>query len=219
MLSYFKSRNLGLIIASIALTALLLFRVYHTKSSYLLFLIWNLFLAFIPLFISQFMLIKKAWKWKRCLLIPSLFAWLLFFPNAPYIITDLIHLKKTILMPVWYDAGLIFGFAFIGLIAGFQSLDQIRNIVFKRGRTLLSYIITYSVLFLTAFGIYLGRFPRFNSWDIISNPGNLFLEIGDRIIHPFDHPQTIGVTIMYGIILSVIYAIIYEFGNGNKQEG
>ncbi|MBP6739169.1 MAG: DUF1361 domain-containing protein [Leptospiraceae bacterium] len=131
--------------------------------------------------------------------------WLLFFPNAPYILTDLFHLRLKSSMPKWFDLILILSFAWTGLVFGFLSLWDIEKILTKSLNQIWISIISISLLFIGSFGIYLGRYLRWNSWDIIGEPFNLLYDITDRLINPFDHPRTWGVTIFMGIFLNMIY--------------
>lgn len=178
------------------------FRLYHTGSPFLLFLNWNLFLAFIPWALSSMLVLKG--NNNKLALIMVICAWLLFFPNAPYILTDLFHLRHTRSAPVWYDLVLILSFAWTGLAFGFISLmdieQQLQPLLGKR-----VIAVAMLCLFLAAFGIYLGRFLRWNSWDIVSNPGSLLADITHRFTHPFAHGRTWGVTLLMGALLNFMY--------------
>jgi uncharacterized membrane protein len=132
---------------------------------------------------------------------------LLFFPNALYIITDLIHLQETNGAPVWFDAILLFTSSFIGLLMAFGSLYNAENYlatVFSRRK--LSFVMP-AIIFISSFGVYLGRFQRWNSWDIMSSPMALAEDIIECFIFPQDHIRSWGIT----IILSILFYLIYSF--------
>lgn len=174
-----------------------------TDTKVFLFLNWNLFLAFIPWLISSLMLIYNLNK--KLPLVLLIVSWILFFPNSPYILTDLFHLRLNGSAPIWFDLVLILSFAWTGLMYGFISLMDIE-------KQLSTYLtpnwvnsIIISFLFLASLGIYLGRYLRWNSWDIISNPFGLAGDIIDRFINPFNHPRTWGMTLLMGILLNIIY--------------
>jgi len=131
--------------------------------------------------------------------------WLLFFPNAPYILTDLFHLRLKSSMPIWFDLLLILSFAWTGLMFGFTSLWNIENLLRNNLKPIYINLISSLLLFIGSFGIYVGRYLRWNSWDIINQPFDLFYDIGDRIINPFDHPRTWGMTLFMGGFLNLIY--------------
>jgi len=144
-------------------------RLYITKSPLFLFLVWNIILATVPLFCAL-VLIRKE-RWQNPLLFAFIFlVWLVFFPNAPYIVTDFIHLEGWSQMPLWFDFILIGSFALAGLQMGLYSLVLIHESL-KWYLTLGScqFIITTCCL-LSGYGVYLGRFVRLNSWEVVTNP-------------------------------------------------
>ena len=170
-----------------------------------LFLNWNLFLAVIPwLFTSIAISFPRVYN-NRVFVISLTVLWLLFFPNAPYILTDLFHLRLNSTMPIWFDLVLILSFAWVGLFVGFLSLWDIEKIIVSTFKFKYPKILSTILLFLTSFGIYLGRFLRWNSWDVISQPSQLIFDITTRILHPFHHPTTWGVTLFLGVFLNLAY--------------
>jgi uncharacterized membrane protein len=178
-------------------------RMIYTGSTLYLFLVWNIFLAWIPFMISaQFgKLITKA-KWKQLL---TFCCWLAFFPNALYIVTDLIHLQIETSVPKWFDAVLLFSASLVGLMMAFISLFRVELFLDKTVHKKIRPLSVLLILFLASFGVYLGRFLRWNSWDIVSNPFQLLLSIGHRIISPFDHLQTWTVTGTLTILFYLLY--------------
>ncbi|MEL7376198.1 MAG: DUF1361 domain-containing protein [Bacteroidota bacterium] len=194
-----------LLALGIACFSLSLVRVYYTESRTYLFLNWNLFLAFIPWALSSWLTIRPKLAKSWLALLPVLGAWLLFFPNAPYILTDLYHLKPRFGAPVWYDLILILSFAWTGLMFGFLSLIDLEEILARKLPKWGVILSTVALLFLSAFGIYLGRYLRWNSWDILTQPFGLFADIGDRFVNPREHPRTWGVTIFMGFFLNMLY--------------
>ena len=182
-----------------------IFRFIYTDTKVFLFLNWNLFLAFVPWAVTSITILRPSIQRYKITIIILLAVWLLFFPNAPYILTDLFHLRLKSSMPKWFDLILILSFAWTGLVFGFLSLWDIEGILAKSLSQIWISLISVSLLFIGSFGIYLGRYLRWNSWDIIGEPFNLLYDIADRLINPFDHPRTWGVTIFMGIFLNMIY--------------
>ena len=182
-----------------------LFRAFYSGTNVFLFLNWNLFLAFIPWLFSSFIVIHPKLQSKKLAVFIVLATWLLFFPNAPYILTDLFHLRLQLSMPVWFDLVLIMSFAWTGLLFGFMSLADIESFLRKFASPKITAAIVSLLLFLGSFGIYLGRYLRWNSWDIISEPLNLLYDIGDRFLDPLAHPRTWGVTLFMGLLLNLMY--------------
>lgn len=180
-------------------------RFWYTGTKTLLFLNWNLFLAAIPWALSTLLIIKPRYIENKPIMFFTLFIWLLFFPNAPYILTDLFHIRQRLYVPMWFDLILILSFGWTGLMYGFFSLWHIEKMFQKYIDTKLIPVISSFLFFVTGFGIYLGRVLRWNSWDIISDPITLFYDIIIRFIHPLNYPNTWGMTILMGIFLNVVY--------------
>lgn len=166
-------------------------------------LVWNLFLAWIPLFFALFA--RRFYKNDLAFLSYfSLGFWLLFFPNAPYIITDLVHLNHLPTHLWWYDSLGIFTAALTGLAIGIYSLSVVHTLFEKLiGRSLAWGMVLVSI-FLSGFGIYLGRFSRFNSWDLFTNP--MFLIRNSY--HEAFNPLAIKLTVVFSLVLTVLYVSI-----------
>ena len=204
----FSSSRLNFTISIFLLGAfsfvLYLCRVIYTGSFEFLFLNWNLFLASVPFVISSIIILNDLQRNKKLLALLIL-CWTLFFPNSPYILTDLFHLNMSTKAPVWYDLILILSYAWTALICGAVSLMDIEKVLstfLGKGKTTF-FIIFY--LFLSGFGIYIGRYLRWNSWSILDDPSGLFSDIVRIFIHPFDHPKTWGLTILAGTLLNLLY--------------
>lgn len=199
--------NITVLFAIMCLTCFLLslFRAVYSESNVFLFLNWNLFLAFIPWACSSVMIVYPQLQKRKLAIVLLLCIWLLFFPNAPYILTDLFHLKLQLNMPVWFDLVLIISYAWTGLLLGFMSLIDIEGLLKQYLSSRKIAMLSSLLLFLGSFGIYLGRYLRWNSWDIISEPLRLLYDIGDRVIDPFSHPRTWGVTLAMGLLLNMMY--------------
>ena len=203
---------------SVALSVILVVsRVLMTGRLLFLFLIWNLFLALIPFAISTMLGIAKG-PLRARLLVPVGAAWLLFFPNAPYILTDLFHLERRAGVPFWYDLALILSCAWNGLMLAYASLADMQRLVQRRLGTGAGWAFATVALLLSSFGIYLGRYLRFNSWDVLANPLTLFYDIVNRILHPFSFPGTWGVTLVFGVFLLIGYSTVRLLGKHHEPE-
>jgi uncharacterized membrane protein len=192
-------------VSSFICLGLSLFRVNYTETKQFLFLNWNLFLAFVPWILSSLVILNPKIQQSKLTLFILLGSWILFFPNAPYILTDLFHLSHNSSMPIWFDLVLILSYAWVGLLFGFFSLRDIEELLAKQIKPSLVRLIIISLLFLGSFGIYLGRFLRWNSWNLVNKPSQLLEDISDRFINPFDHPRTWGFTLFMGIFLNLLY--------------
>jgi uncharacterized membrane protein len=190
---------------------LLLIRIIISNKLSYIFLPWNVLLAYIPWAISNKYLTPKAKPQHKFVQLFIFMLWLLFLPNAPYIITDLMHLRERLPIPFYYDIVLVFMSALSGLVFFYLSVAQVE---LWWCHSLPKYHINwfYSLAFgLCSFGIYLGRYGRFNSWNILTRPQLLFNEIADRFLFPFHHPRTWAVTILYSVMLFLFYQMAKNY--------
>jgi len=190
---------------------LFVFRVVFTGSIYYAFLVWNLFLAFLPLLISTFLVQKKNKNWIYYLF-PCIL-WLLLLPNAPYIITDFIHLEETNTIPLWFDLMLILSYAWNGLMFWLISILQFNNIIKNRLRPIHQKTLIQLIIFLCAIGVYLGRYGRWNSWDVFIDPFEIVEKVIYMTLHPKDFPGFYGMTISIYVFLSLLFSFIKRITN------
>ena len=185
-------------------TCLVALRVERTGSRYYIFLLWNLFLAGIPLLASTGLRLANRLRSRSIIQVGLFGFWLLFLPNAPYIMTDLLHLTAKSPAPAWYDLALLLSCSGTGLLLGYLSLVDVHGIVARRFSPAIGWVIAVSSLVLSAFAIYLGRFLRWNSWDVITRPTIVF-DLADGLLHPGSHIRPLAVTLIFGIILALGY--------------
>lgn len=206
------------IMLSIICSILAGFRIYKTNSIVYGFLLWNLFLAWIPYIISIIYLIFHE-KIKLKLLNLFIFlTWLLFFPNSPYILTDIIHLVDIRdRVPIWYDLILILSFACTGLFVGILSLFNIHIALKKYFNNFKSWIIVFITIFLCSFGVYLGRYQRWNSWDFFTQPITLLKGMIIKMFEPNADITSFGVTGLLTLFITMTYLTFYSLHYDNKQ--
>lgn len=183
---------------------LVLIRVQWSGNLLFAFLLWNLFLAWIPFLLSEWILSSGRSR-TGIFFGPVFLAWLLFFPNAPYLLTDLFHLHPRPEIPFWYDLLLIFSFSWNGILLGFISLLNVQNWLQAVFPAIVVRLFSMILLALCSFGIYLGRYPRFNSWDVLTDPGSLFSQVITMIVHPFHYTRMVGVTFFFSLFLMIAY--------------
>ena len=181
-------------------------RVYLSRTLIFLFLFWNLFLAWIPYLCSLWAVYWHQRYPRRwwLLLLPGLVG-IAFFPNAPYIVTDFLHLGERPPVPLWYDVGLLACCAWTGIVLGIYALRLLQEIVRAWVGTILSWIFVLVVIGLSGVGIYVGRFLRWNTWDLLVQPQAVFYDILVRLRHPLGYPKTYGVTLLYAALIFVCY--------------
>ena len=202
-----KKQNNFLILSSLLAIILILVRIKITHSYYMLFLIWNLFLALIPYFISHYIKIDFSLNVNNLKNLICIAIWILFIPNTYYLITDFVHLYHQNNIQFIYDLILLSCFTMTGFYFGMLSIHKIycQFEFFHSKKTAFAFTLFISYLF--AFGIYLGRILRFNSWDIICKPISLF----NTILESVFHLETILFTVALGTFITIINSIYFKF--------
>jgi uncharacterized membrane protein len=169
-------------------------------------LVWNLVLAWVPLALAGFLLVSYSRRRSRVEIAALGLGWLLFLPNAPYVLTDFVHLEQNHRL---YDSLLIASFAFTSLALGFASLLLVQLVVTRAAGALFGWLTAVGSLFAASLGIYLGRVQRVNSWDVVHRPGYLWKLAQIRIDDPLGNPHLIGYVILLGGFLTLAYAGLY----------
>lgn len=186
--------------------SLLIARVGYSGKLMFVFLAWNLFLAFLPYAFSSFLMRRISFIENKFIFIPAVLIWLSLLPNSFYIITDLFHLDYRKPVPLWYDLLLIFSFAWNGLLFGIISLKQMEKMVSVHIRN--TNLFLFPVLLLSGIGIYIGRYMRYNSWDILTNPFSLFRNTVDMFLFPVEYRYAWGMIFGFSIFLILIYVTL-----------
>ena len=190
--------------SSLAMT-LLAARVLWTGERDYLFLVWNLFLAWVPYGGT----LALRWLHERRLssvsLVPFFLVWLGFLPNAPYLVTDFVHLRFSVGAPLWFDAVMVASFAWAGVGLGAASLRGGSRIVRARGGAWAAVAFVPMVALATGFGIYLGRFVRLNTWDVATRPGTVIVQVLSPLVHPLGHSRAWTVTLTFALFFVVVY--------------
>ena len=210
----------ALAFASAVCLALYTFRVLYSGRLTYFFLNWNLFLAWIPLLcaFAAYGFYARRSKLRYVAVAWCAGAWLLFFPNAPYMLTDLLHLQPTGQAPVWFDLVMLLAFALTGLFLGFASLYLMQDLVTRSLGRVAGWLLAVMALGLSGFGIYLGRFLRWNSWDVLFDPRGLAADVWVRLRHPLAHPQTFAFSMLFATFCFSAYLILFAFTRFHQAE-
>jgi uncharacterized membrane protein len=216
---FLRSETDGVLTLSMLFSCLLVAaRIYHTGKLTFVFMPWNLFLAYVPYFISTSLTrvspagspTRLGTRADHLLRITGLIAWLLFIPNSFYILTDLYHLAdnhRNIRVPEWFDLILILSFAWNGLLLGIYSTRQVEKLLAPNASFLGRWVFLYPIMWLNALGVFIGRYLRYNSWDIFTNPLDLLRDIITLIAHPLRHHDAWSMIFCYSILLTLIYSL------------
>jgi uncharacterized membrane protein len=196
---------------SLLAVALLVGRVYVLQTRSFIFLGWNLLLAWVPYLCALWAAAAHARRPREWwpLVLPGAL-WLAFFPNAPYILTDFIHLEHMEgQMPWWYNLGTLASCAGSGLLLALFSLRAMQRLVAAFLGRWAGWLFVGAAAVLCGLGIYVGRVLRWNSWDLLLNPGPLLSDVLDRMLHPSAQTHTLGVTLVFAALMLVCYAAVF----------
>lgn len=188
-------------------------RVAYSDSERYIGLIWNLFLAWIPFILAYF---AHLVSWRRAtlyLIIPAIaFLWLIFFPNAPYMLTDLQDLARQATdAPLWYDVIIVVWSSWTGMMLGVVSLYLMQDIIARTFGRKTGWLFVFVISGLSSFGIYIGRFVRLNSWDILQNPAETAQEILGIVVDP--SMRLAAFTLGYSGFFLFVFLLLYSFSH------
>ena len=188
------------------------------ESDFLWFMIWNLFLAWLPLVFMLWLLrTLRRKRWSSWQGISLSLLWLGFLPNSFYMVTDYMHLRSVPSDEVVYNSVMLTSFILNGLLLGYVSLYLFHRELRKRlpGSTARGMVAT--VLLLCSFAIYLGRELRWNTWDVLLNPAGLLFDISNRFISPMSYPQMFVTTAAFFVLLTTVYYVIWNLIRALRQ--
>jgi uncharacterized membrane protein len=201
----------SLAVLSLFVVAMIVARVVYTGTPEHTAIAWNLVLAWIP-FTLALVVYERARSGPSTPALAGVgLLWLLFLPNAPYLVTDLKHVGGGGGgVPVLYDVLLLSAAAWTGLLLGLTSLFLMHAVARRAVGAVNAWALVVGVLGLSSFGIYLGRVLRWNSWDVFVRPGHLSTTIADGLLHPLSHPRPVALTILFTSFLLVSYLVFYS---------
>ena len=201
--------------ASIISISLAFVRMQYSDTLHYKNLVWNLILAWIPLLFATTAYISAISRKPifYMLILGCSLVWLLFFPNAPYILTDFQHLSLVNdNVPVWFDVILLVWFAWTGLLLGMVSLYLMQKIIDRTFGSLIGWLFVFVSVSLGSLGIYLGRFERWNSWDVFQDPLPILTDFLHTLQHPRSNIRLLGFTLLFALFFLFIYLTLIVFG-------
>lgn len=209
---------LALGVATLGALVLYGWGAYRNRSFYYSYLTWNLFLAWLPLLFALWLvclLRTRLWSAWQPLLASVL--WLLFLPNSFYLISDFIHLNSVPRIDVLFDTVMFSAFIYTGVLTGLASLYLVHLELRKRLRPRMSSALIAFTILVSSFAIYIGRDLRWNSWDVVTNPGGLLFDVSDRLLHFAAYPQMFVTIFSFFILLGSMYVLAYHGAKAIKE--
>ncbi|AWB44119.1 DUF1361 domain-containing protein [Paenibacillus sp. CAA11] len=202
--------------------------VYELESPYgnrpYLFIFWNMFLAWLPavfMVLLDICYIAAKGLLRSILLLGFGAGWLFFYPNAAYLVTDLLHLFARFPynraerfwneIPFWNHLIALLLAALIGLLLGTFTLYSVHQLVRRSYGTVAGWIFAFTVLGLSSFGIYMGRFVRWNTWDIVARPKMILRDLYELLALPGQRHQLVYFCFNLFVLTSILYLVVYLF--------
>lgn len=205
----------GLTAVSLLLYAIEAHRLGGAQYSYL---IWNLFLAWLPLLLAGALLrLLRTHLWSSWLPVIVTLAWVVLLPNSFYMISDYVHIADMQDRDIVYGIVTFTAFIFTAALVGFASLYLVHAELLKRVRQRSASLIVAVILLACSFAIYLGRDLRWNSWDVLVNPAGILFDVSDRMLHPLGHPGTFSTTLSFFVLLGSLYIVGWQLGEATRQ--
>ncbi|HEX7632958.1 MAG TPA: DUF1361 domain-containing protein [Candidatus Saccharimonadales bacterium] len=201
----------ALLLSTLVSVGLFAYGAWRNSSTEFSYLVWNLFLAWLPLIFAVWLMqLLKTKRWSSWPAMGVSVLWLVFLPNSFYMISDFIHLLDVRRVDVLYDAVMFTSFIYTGVVLGFSSLFLIHLQLRLRLSRRMAAAWIGCTLFISSAAIYVGRDLRWNSWDILTNPGGLLFDISDRVLHPATYPQMTVTVVTFFVLLSSMYGLLWR---------
>lgn len=183
------------------------------------YLVWNLFLAWIPLGLSLWLRkLLRSNLWSSWLALVATVLWLGFLPNSFYMISDFIHIQEVSRVDLLYDVVMFSSFIFNSVLLGFISLYMVHQELIGRLARRTSHLVVGGIFLACSFAIYLGRDLRWNTWDILVNPAGILIDVSDRFLHPFTYSQAYTTTLTFFLLLTSLYVVGWQLARAMRYQ-
>jgi uncharacterized membrane protein len=203
-----------LVSLSALVVGLVAFRIVYTQSPDHVALVWNLILAWVPLGLAL-LVYDRAERRRPVGVVVAASMWLLFFPNAPYIVTDFVHLRGSEGRAYWFDLVLIATVATTGLLLGFVSLFLVHVVVRRAAGAVVGWAFVTAALMLSSLGVYLGRVWRWNSWDVLLRPWSVLARLASAVASP--EPRPVAFMLAFTLFLGATYCAFYALARAGRR--
>jgi uncharacterized membrane protein len=168
------------------------------------FFVWNLGLAWVPVFCAAAFGVVRHRIW----LVPIGLLWLAFLPNAPYLMTDLVHLRHDV--ELWRHVMQYGVAAWTGVILGVVSVHLVCRRIEREFGPVIGWIAVVGSVGLCAIGVVIGRFQRWNSWDLLTQPGAVAATTFDWVRSPLAYVQPTGLALAVGALFGLAYLTLWS---------
>lgn len=209
-----------LVAATLISVALVVIRMAFNNDWGYTFVFWNLMLAWIPYAAAWAASLAERRRITFWVFMPfCALVWLAFFPNAQYLLTDFVHLTTEYrVTPLWYDVVLLLWAAWTGLLLGIVSLKMMQGVVARTFNPATGWVFAVGATALSSVGVFLGRFLRWNSWDLLQDPKLIAKDVYGIVRHPLANLPTYVFLVLFTLLFLFIYVTIYLLGRKEPGE-
>jgi len=213
-------RRLAAALAVSSLTSVGLFAAgaWSNHSVAFAYLVWNLFLAWLPLLFAVWLsrtLRTHLWSSWPALALTA--AWVGFLPNSFYMISDFIHIQEVQRVDLLYDVVMFASFIFNGVLLGCISLYLVHYELERRLRWRSAVAAIGWVLLACSFAIYVGRELRWNTWDVLVNPAGILVDVSNRLLNPHAYPHVVATTASFFVVMASLYVVTWQTAGALHQ--
>jgi uncharacterized membrane protein len=200
-----------LVAATLISVAMVMIRIRYNGDYDFAFLIWNLLLAWIPYAAAWAAYLAERKRITFLVFMPlCTLVWLAFFPNAPYMLTDFVHLAQPGgATPLWFDVLMLVWAIFTGLLLGIASLKMMQQIIARTFSPAVGWVFVVASSMLSSLGIYLGRFLRWNSWNLLQDPLAIVKDVYDIVRHPITNFSVYVFMLFFTMLFLFIYVSLH----------
>ncbi len=199
----------SILIASAAALGLYLLRFAFTGDVMFGFMAWNLVLSLLALLAAVACKLSADAKQNKQAIVAGII-WLFLLPNTFYMLTDFIHVKDAGDINVMFDIVMVGLFAMNGFLHGVLSLYIMHKLILKKVSPLRATLGVGAVILLASFAVDMGRYLRWNSWDVLLHPVDLLLDVSDTLLHPLTYDRSYLITGVFFVAISSLYAVFWQ---------
>ncbi len=175
------------------------------------YMIWNLFLAWVPLALTLWLrYVLRSQPWSGWYALSVTFVWLVFVPNSFYILSDFIHVAELSSDQLLLGTVMIASFVMTGMWFGVISVYLVHQELLKRMTAQASAAIIGVILLISSVAIYVGRDLRWNSWDVLFNPFGILFDVSERLLHPAQYTEVLLAVLPFFALLCAMYFLAWQ---------
>ncbi len=199
----------SILIASAAALLLYLARSIATGTAQFSFMAWNLVLSLVALVTAVSFVVYRQ-KSSKYLSWVFFVLWVFLLPNTFYMLTDFVHVRESGDINMLFDIVLVGLFAMNGFVHGLLSIFIVHKTLIKRFQKIYVHASIVIIMLSSSFAVDMGRYLRWNSWDVLINPRALLFDVSDTFLNPANYDRSFLITGVFFVAISSLYLLVWE---------